>query len=54
MVRKAVVEVLLVDETVERLDEEIEEEIFEELSKNLHVIPWAAKKEKVMVTSSQR
>jgi len=51
MVKKAVIEVLLVDESAKRLDGEIREEIFEELSKNLHVIPWAAKIEKVVVTN---
>jgi hypothetical protein len=52
MVKKAVIEVLLVEESAERMNEEVEREIFEELSKNLHVIPWAAKSEKVTVTSS--
>lgn len=51
MVKKAVIEVLLVKESDEKLDKEIREEIFEELSKNLHVIPWAAKIEKVVVTN---
>jgi len=51
MIKKAVIEVSLVEESVEKADEEIEKEIFEELSKNLHVIPWAAKIEKVKVTS---
>jgi len=52
MVKKAVIEVLLVEESAERMNEEVEREIFEELSKNLHAIPWAAKLEKVTVTSS--
>jgi hypothetical protein len=52
MVKKAVIEVLLVEESAEKMNEEIEKEIFEELSKNLQVIPWAAKIEKVTVTSS--
>lgn len=51
MVKRVVIEVLLVDESGKRLDEEIKEEILEELSKNLHVIPWAAKIEKVTVTN---
>jgi len=49
MVKKAVIEVLLVDESAERMNEEIEKDIFEELLKNLHVIPWVAKIKKVTV-----
>jgi len=49
-----VIKVLLIDESAERTNEEIKKEILEELSKNLHLIPWAAKIEKVTVTSSQR
>lgn len=51
MVKKAVIEILLVNESAEKLDEEIREEIFEELSKNLHIVPWATKIEKVTVSS---
>lgn len=51
IIRKAVIEVLLVEESVERMNKEIEKEIFEELSKNMHVIPWAAKIKKVTVTN---
>jgi hypothetical protein len=50
IIKKAVIEVVLVEESVERTNREIEEEIFEELSKNLHVIPWAAEIKKVTVT----
>jgi hypothetical protein len=52
MVKKAVIEILLVDESAERSDEEIRKEIFEELCKNLHAVPWAAKIEKITVRSS--
>jgi hypothetical protein len=51
MVKKAVIEVLLVEESAERTNGEIEKEIREELSENLHVIPWAAKIEKTTVMS---
>jgi len=52
MAKKAVIEVSLVRESDERVNKEIEREIFEELSENLQAIPWAAKTEKVTVTSS--
>jgi hypothetical protein len=51
MGKKAVIEVLLVEESTEKTNTEIEKEIREELSENLHVIPWAAKIEKTTVTS---
>jgi hypothetical protein len=49
MVKKAVIEVLLVDESVQATNRQIEKEIHEQLSRNLHAIPWAAKLEKVTV-----
>jgi hypothetical protein len=52
VVKRAVIQVLLVDESTERMNKEIEDEIIEELSRNLHLIPWAAEIEKVRVTSS--
>lgn len=52
MVKKAVIEVLLVEESAERTNKEIQSDIFGELSKNLHVIPWAAKIKKVTVKGS--
>ena len=52
MVKKAVIKILLVNESTERTNKEIEREIFEEVSENLRMIPWAAKTEKVTVTSS--
>ena len=52
MVKKAIIEVLLVEENVERTNKDIVNEIWEELSENPHAIPWAAKIEKTIVTSS--
>jgi hypothetical protein len=52
MVKKAVIEVLLVEESAERTNKEIEKEMMDELSENLHAIPWAARIEKTTVTSS--
>jgi hypothetical protein len=49
MVKKVVIEILLVEESVEAMNRNIESEILKELSKNIHVIPWAAKIEKVAV-----
>jgi hypothetical protein len=49
MVKKAVIEISLVEESTERPNEEIEKEIRQELSENLHVIPWAASIEKTTV-----
>jgi len=49
MVKKCVIEVLLVEESAERMNKEIKDEITQELSRNLHAIPWAAKLEKVTV-----
>ena len=41
MVKKAIIEITLVDESSEKTNKEIEKEISEELSENMHVIPWA-------------
>jgi hypothetical protein len=54
MVKKAIFEVLLVEESRERTNEEIEQEILDVLSENLHSIPWAAKIEKAKVKNSQK
>jgi hypothetical protein len=51
MTKKAVIEVLLVDESSEETNREIERQIAEELSENLHSIPWAAKVAKTTVRS---
>lgn len=50
MPKKAIIAVSLVEESVEKSNEEIEKEIFEELSKGLPKIPWCKKVEKVTVT----
>jgi len=52
MVKKAILLVRLVEESVERTNEEIEREIFEELSEGLPKIPWFEKVEKVAVSES--
>lgn len=49
MVKKAVIELILVEESAQRTNKEIEIEIHDQLSKNLHLIPWAATLEKVAV-----
>ena len=43
---------ILVEESAERSNQKIEEEIMDELSKQLHVIPWAASIESVKVTAA--
>jgi hypothetical protein len=52
MVKKAIIEVMLVEESSKKTNKEIEKEISLELSENLHTIPWAAKVEKMTVTES--
>jgi len=52
MVKKAIIEVVLVEESSEKTNREIEREISAELSENMHNIPWAAKMEKTTVTES--
>jgi len=52
MVKKAVILVRLVKESVERANEDIEKEIFEELCEGLPKIPWFEKVEKVTVNES--
>lgn len=47
--KKAIISIVLVDESLERPNEEIEKEIFESLSKGVPSIPWLAKVEKVTV-----
>jgi hypothetical protein len=51
VVKKAVIEVLLVEESVCEANEEIEDEVLEELLK-LSRDPWAAKIEKVTISST--
>ncbi|MFZ1038324.1 MAG: hypothetical protein WAN53_00385 [Candidatus Bathyarchaeia archaeon] len=52
MVKKAIIEITLVDESSEKTNKEIEKEISEELSENMHIIPWAAKMERMTVTGN--
>ena len=47
--KKAIIEVVLVNESSEKTNKEIEREITKELSKGLHAIPWAAKIENVAI-----
>jgi len=50
MDKKVIIELSLVEESVEKANAEIEKEIFDELSGNVPVIPWCKKVEKVTVT----
>ena len=52
MVKKAIVEIILVEESAEETNEEIRREISKELSENLHIIPWAAEVEKMTIKES--
>lgn len=47
--KKVVIVVSLVEEAWEEADETIEKEIFEELSRDLPMVPWCRKVEKVEV-----
>jgi len=49
MVKKAVIEILLVKESSENVNEKIEKEIFDDLSEDLPKIPWMKQVEKVEV-----
>jgi hypothetical protein len=48
MVKKAIIEISLVEESAKRANKEIADEIFEALSE-VTFIPWCAKVEKVFV-----
>ena len=52
MTKKALIMISLVEESVEKANEEIEKEILEELSKDLPKIPWLRNVEKVTVTDA--
>jgi len=52
MGKKAIIEIVLVEESSEKPNKEIWKEISEELSENLYVIPWAAKIEKMTITEN--
>jgi len=49
IMKKAIIEVALVEESSEKTNKEIKKEISKELSRNLHVIPWATKIVKITV-----
>ena len=50
--KKAVITILLVEESQEKSNEELQKEIFESLLKSLPMIPWFAQVEKVKVMES--
>jgi len=50
LTKKAVIVIRLVDESVEKVNEEIEREILHELSTGMPKIPWFKSLEKVTVT----
>jgi len=49
MVKKAIIEISLVDESSERTNDEIASEIFDDISEGRIVIPWCKQVEKVAV-----
>jgi hypothetical protein len=53
MVKKAIIEISLVEESTEKANKEIEKEIFNDVSEGRLVIPWCKKVEKVSVTEVQ-
>jgi hypothetical protein len=52
MVKKAIIEILLVDESSEKSNDEIANEIFSEVSEGRTVIPWCKRVEKVIVVEA--
>ncbi len=50
--KKAVITILLVDESIEESDEKLEKEILEEFLTHPPMIPWFKSVEKVEVTES--
>jgi hypothetical protein len=52
MVKKAIIEISLVEESSERTNDEIANEIFDDISEGSSVIPWCKKVEKVTVTQA--
>ncbi len=52
MTKKVVIVISLVEESIEKANEEIEKEILEELSKGVPMIPWFKNVEKVTVTDA--
>ena len=54
MTKKVVIVISLVEESVEKANEEIEKDILEELSEDLPRIPWFKSAEKVTVMNDQK
>jgi len=52
LVKKAIIEVSLLEESAEKSNREIEKEIMRELSKEPARIPWLKKVEKVTVSEA--
>jgi len=52
MVKKAIIEISLVEESAGRSNKEIANEIFEALLEGTTAIPWCDKVEKVFVTET--
>ena len=52
MIKKAVIVISLVEESIEKANEKIEKDILEELSKDFPMIPWFRNVEKVTVTEA--
>jgi thiamine pyrophosphokinase len=52
MVKKAIIEISLVDESSEKSNDEIADEIFSEVSEGRTVIPWCKRVEKVIVVEA--
>ena len=49
MVKRAIIELFLVEESAAKANKEIEKEIFEDLCEGRPIIPWCKKVEKVTV-----
>lgn len=54
MVKKALIEISLVEECLEKTNDEIASEIFNDISQMKTVIPWCKKVNKVFVTEDYK
>jgi len=52
MVRKVIIEILLVPESLDKSPDEIEDEISKELREGFLMVPWGAEIEKIRVVDS--
>ena len=52
MVKKAIIEILLVPESLDKPSDEIEDEILKEFREGFLMIPWSAKIEKIRVVDT--